>query len=334
MKAAALVCLLAIVGHAAACAHTYTHSRGLMAEVRTWGWLEFPSGAASGWGGRPTQAALCPNPGPGHPDARCCVPELHAGRGSGVGRHRPQQGKGAMRTPGSRSPRQHQGPPLMCPLARRPDLTCASGSSARMSSLVHSPDLIAAGAHLLPSPQLAPARSLPAAVCLPVQPRRRGHRLACQGAPPAAAAPAQRWLACRMAAACVAAGRGAGRRAYRLRSAPPAAAQPKPALTPSLCGPTMMCACSVQDAECKWTCGGAKQSPINVPAREWPRRSLLLLDTHAAARCAGPLGAPAPAAGARCPARQLPNPARRPLRLVPTCRPRRRAPRAGRSPAR
>lgn len=31
MKAAALLCLLACAGYAAACAHTYTHSRGLMA---------------------------------------------------------------------------------------------------------------------------------------------------------------------------------------------------------------------------------------------------------------------------------------------------------------
>lgn len=35
MKAAALLCLLACAGYAAACAHTYTHSRGLMA-VRFW----------------------------------------------------------------------------------------------------------------------------------------------------------------------------------------------------------------------------------------------------------------------------------------------------------
>ena len=31
MKVAALLCLLACAGYAAACAHTYTHSRGLMA---------------------------------------------------------------------------------------------------------------------------------------------------------------------------------------------------------------------------------------------------------------------------------------------------------------
>ena len=35
MKIAALLCLLACAGYAAACAHTYTHNRGLMA-VRSW----------------------------------------------------------------------------------------------------------------------------------------------------------------------------------------------------------------------------------------------------------------------------------------------------------
>lgn len=31
MKAATLLCLLACAGYAAACAHTFTHSRGLLA---------------------------------------------------------------------------------------------------------------------------------------------------------------------------------------------------------------------------------------------------------------------------------------------------------------